>query len=62
MAAKLGELDKVKRLVDEGADVNIQDENEVSVIRVHLDVFDVVFLRPVHSFCYNWKCVSKMLI
>ena len=40
MAAKLGELDKVKQLVDEGADVNIQDDNGVSAMRVYLEVFE----------------------
>ena len=30
MAAKQGNLKKVKQLVDEGADINIKDNNEVS--------------------------------
>jgi len=30
MAAKKGDLEKVKRLVDEGADVNSRDNNKVS--------------------------------
>ena len=30
MAAKKGNLEKVKQLVDEGADINIKDNNEVS--------------------------------
>ena len=30
MAAKQGNLEKVKQLIDEGADINIKDNNEVS--------------------------------
>jgi len=34
MAAKLGDLGKVKQL--EGGDVNIQDDNGVSAMRVYI--------------------------
>ena len=34
MAAKKGNLEKVKQLVNEGADINIKDNNEVSLLYV----------------------------
>ena len=40
MAAKLGDLDKVKQLVSEGAVVNIEDDNGVSAMRIYLEVFE----------------------
>lgn len=43
MAAKLGELENMKQLVSGGTDVDIKDDKGVSVIRVHLDQFQVVF-------------------
>ena len=32
MAAKKGNLEKVKQLVNEGADINIKDNDEVSLL------------------------------
>jgi len=36
VAAKHGELEKVKQLVNKGGDVNNQDDNGVSAMRVYI--------------------------
>ena len=34
----------MKQLVNEGVDVNIQDDNGVSAMRIYLDVFEQEFI------------------
>ena len=46
MAARDGDLEKVKQLLD-GTSIDIKDDNGVSVMRVHLDVFQVCVFSQV---------------